>query len=170
MSSALVQRWAKGDYDTIYFGVQSSATDPALSPQFWLSSGNFHFWNPEQPAPATEWERRIDELFRQQAADLRVPERQRLVAEAVRILEDEVPAIYFVAPKVTLAVSSRVANPQPAPQIPQLLWSATRSPWRARADKSSPRKADALFSRNRERTCTAASRASCSAARCLPRS
>ena len=122
---ALVQRWAKGDYDTIYFAAQSSATDPGLSPQLWLSSGNFHFWNPEQKAPATEWERRIDELFRQQAAELRFPERQRLIAEAVRILEDELPAIYFVAPKVTLAVSSRVANPQPAPQIPQLLWSDT---------------------------------------------
>ena len=122
---ALVQRWAKGDYDTIYFAPQSSATDPALSPQLWLSSGNFHVWNPEQPAPATEWERRIDELFRQQAADLRLPERQRLMTEAVRILEDELPAIYFVAPKVTLAVSSRVANPRPAPQIPQLLWADT---------------------------------------------
>jgi peptide/nickel transport system substrate-binding protein len=120
---ALVQRWSLGDYDTIYFGVQSSATDPALSPQLWLSSGNYHFWNPEQKAPATEWERRTDELFRQQAAELRVPERQRLIAEAVRILEDEVPAIYLVAPKVTLTVSSRVANPRPAPQIPQLLWS-----------------------------------------------
>jgi peptide/nickel transport system substrate-binding protein len=120
---ALVQRWSLGDYDTIYFGVQSSATDPALSPQLWLSSGNHHFWNPEQKAPATEWERRTDELFRQQAAELRVPERQRLIAEAVRILEDEVPAIYLVAPKVTLTVSSRVANPRPAPQIPQLLWS-----------------------------------------------
>ena len=94
-SSALVQRWSQGDYDTIYFGVQSSATDPALSPQFWLSSGNFHFWNPEQPAPATEWERRIDELFRQQAAEMRLPERQRLIAEAVRILEDEVPGDLF---------------------------------------------------------------------------
>ena len=27
-------------------------------------------------------------------------------------------------PKVTLAVSTRVRNPQPAPQLPQLLWSA----------------------------------------------
>jgi peptide/nickel transport system substrate-binding protein len=122
---ALGQRWSQGDYDTIYFGVQSSATDPALSPQLWLSSGIYHFWNPEQKAPSTDWERRIDELFRQQASDLRVPERQRLIAEAVRILEDEVPAIYFAAPKVTLSISARVANPQPVPQIPQLLWSDT---------------------------------------------
>jgi peptide/nickel transport system substrate-binding protein len=124
-AGALYQRWLQGDYDAIYFGVQSTATDPALSPQFWLSSGNFHFWNPGQKAPSTDWERRIDEVFRQQAAELRFPERQRLMAEAVRILEDEVPAIYFVASKVTLSVSSRVANPQPVPQIPQLLWSDT---------------------------------------------
>jgi ABC-type transport system substrate-binding protein len=50
--------------------------------------------------------------------------RKRLFTDMLRILEAEAPALYFVAPKVTLAVSSRVANEQPAPQIPQLLWSA----------------------------------------------
>ena len=51
-------------------------------------------------------------------------QRKRLFIEVQRILADELPAIYFVTPKVTLAVSTRVANPQPAPQLPQLLWSA----------------------------------------------
>ena len=37
---------------------------------------------------------------------------------------DELPALYFVAPKITIAISSRVVNPRPALQIPQLLWSA----------------------------------------------
>ena len=41
-----------------------------------------------------------------------------------KILVDEMPAIYFVTSKVTLAVSSRVKNPRPAPLLPQLLWSA----------------------------------------------
>ena len=122
--NALGQRWGKGDYDAIYYGVQSSATDPALSPQFWLSSGNFHFWNPGQAAPATAWERQIDDLMRRQAAAPQLAERQRLFAEVQQILADELPAIYFAAPKVTLAISSRVVNPRPAPQIPQLLWSA----------------------------------------------
>jgi peptide/nickel transport system substrate-binding protein len=122
--NALGQRWSQGDYDSIYFGVQSSATDPALNPQFWLSSGNFHFWNPGQATPSTEWERQIDDLMRRQTAAPQLAERQRLFADVQRILADEVPAIYFAAPKVTLAISARVANPQPAPQIPQLLWSA----------------------------------------------
>ena len=45
-------------------------------------------------------------------------------AEVQRILGEEVPSIYFVAPRVTLAVANRVVNPVAALQIPQLLWSA----------------------------------------------
>jgi ABC-type transport system substrate-binding protein len=51
-------------------------------------------------------------------------ERRRVFTEVQRIFVDELPAIYFVTPKVTVAVSTRVLNPQPAPQIPQLLWNA----------------------------------------------
>jgi peptide/nickel transport system substrate-binding protein len=120
---ALFQRFAEGNYDTIYFGVQSSATDPALSPGLWLSSGDYHFWNPNQKTPGTDWERRIDELMRRQAETSNLDERRQLFTEVQRIFVDEMPAIYFVTPKVTLAVGARVVNPQPAPQIPQVLWS-----------------------------------------------
>ena len=121
---ALFQRFGQGSYDSIYYGVQASATDPALNPGFWLSSGKFHFWNPVQKTPATDWERRIDELMHRQATSPDLNERKLAFADVQRILADEMPTIYLVAPKVTLAVSSRVANPQPVPQIPQLLWSA----------------------------------------------
>ena len=59
----IFQRWSRGDYDSIYFGLQASSTDPALNSDFWLSSGQGHFWNAAQPSPATPWERRIDELM-----------------------------------------------------------------------------------------------------------
>lgn len=121
---AMLKRYMQGTYDSIYFGVQASATDPALNPAFWLSSGNFHFWNPGQKSPATDWERRIDELMHRQRTTPELAERQRLFAEVQRIFIEELPAIYFVTPKVTLAVSARVANARPAPQLPQLLWSA----------------------------------------------
>lgn len=42
----------------------------------------------------------------------------------LRILVDELPAIYFVAPRVMLAVSLRVAVARPVQQMRQLLWSA----------------------------------------------
>ena len=121
---AIADRWQKGDYDAIYFGIQNSQTDPVLSPQFWLSSGAFHFWNPRQPAPSTAWEARIDELMRQQSTTFDLAARQRLFADVLRIFEEHRPAVYLVAPRVTLAVSSRVRNERPAPQVPQLLWNA----------------------------------------------
>jgi ABC-type transport system substrate-binding protein len=68
----------------------------------------------------------MDELMQQQAAASSLAERQRLFAEVQRILAEEVPALHFVVPKVTIAASTRVRNLHPAPQIPQLLWAADR--------------------------------------------
>ena len=121
---ALGALWQSGQYDSIYFGVQSSATDPALNKDFWLSSGPWHFWNPGQRTPATEWEARIDDLMHRQASAQSLDERKALFTEVQRIFGEELPAIYFVAPQVTLAVSPRVGNPTPVPQVPQLLWNA----------------------------------------------
>jgi peptide/nickel transport system substrate-binding protein len=120
----LFQRWSAGDWDTMYFGLQASSTDPALNSELWLSSGAFHFWNPSQKAPATEWERRIDALMAEQATASDLPARQKAFAEVQRILSEEVPLVHFVALRVTLATSARVRNPAPALQLPQLLWSA----------------------------------------------
>lgn len=121
---SMIARWSKGDYEAIFHGWQASATDQAMNLDFWLSSGSSHYWNPRQPQPATPWEARIDELMQQYAASADLAERQRLFAEVQRIIGEEQPALYFVAPKVTIATTTRVLNPQPAPQIPQLLWSA----------------------------------------------
>lgn len=121
---AIAQRWMQGQYDSIYFGVQSSSTDPALYQEFWLSSGAFHFWNPRQPSPSTEWERRIDELMREQVAADTLAERQRIFAEVQRIFGHELPAIYFAAPRVIVALSHRVRNAKPVVSSPQILWSA----------------------------------------------
>ena len=120
----MMNRWMAGDYESIYFGIQASATDPAINTDFWFSSGAFHLWNPGQETPATEWEARVDDLMRRQVASPDQAERQRLFAEVQQILGEELPAIYFVAPRVTIAVSPRVGNPTPVLQPPQLLWSA----------------------------------------------
>ena len=122
--NSLGQLWQSGTYDSIFHGMQASATDPALNADFWLSSGAFHFWNPGQRTPATDWEARIDDLMRRQVTSSSLPERQELFAEVQRIFGEELPAIYFVAPEVRIAVTPRVGNPTPVPQVPQLLWNA----------------------------------------------
>jgi peptide/nickel transport system substrate-binding protein len=121
---AIIKRWLSADYDSIYHGFQASSTDPAMSLDFWLSSGTTHFWNPNQNKPATEWEARIDDLMQQQIAASDLAERQKIFAEVQRVFGEHLPAIYFAAPKVTVAFAPRVTNVTPANLIPQLLWSA----------------------------------------------
>jgi len=122
--NSMFERLSKKDYDAFYYALQASATDPALNPDFWLSSGSMHLWNRAQASPATDGEKRIDDLMRRQAAAKTLTERQQIFAEVQKVMGDELFGIYFVAGRVTLAVSSNVRNPQPSLLIPQLLWSA----------------------------------------------
>lgn len=121
---ALGARFAKGDYEAIYFGFQTSALDPALNLDFWLSSGSSHVWDPEQKTPATPWERQIDDLMQKQMAASTLGERQRLFTEAQRIFGENLPGIYLVAPNVTIALSRRVGGAVPGVLDPKILWQA----------------------------------------------
>jgi peptide/nickel transport system substrate-binding protein len=121
---AMVQRWMAGDYDTMYFYVVVDSFDPARSMDFWLSSGSFHFWNPNQTSPATDWEAHIDDVMRRQSATLDATERRRLFAEAQRVLAERLPILYFAAPELTYAMSARVAGAMPSVLQPAVLWNA----------------------------------------------
>jgi peptide/nickel transport system substrate-binding protein len=121
---SMFQRFARGDYDALYFGFQASSLDPANNLDFWLSSGSSHVWNPGQSQPATEWEARIDTLMQQQAAAPSQAERQRLFAEVQKIFGENLPAIYVVAPTVSVALHPRVGGAQPALLDPKVLWAA----------------------------------------------
>jgi peptide/nickel transport system substrate-binding protein len=123
-SGGMFQRFLKADYDSIYFATQASSTDPALNLDFWLSSGEGHLWNPGQSTPSSPWEARIDTLMREQSQNRDLSARQRAFAEVQRIFAEELPAIYFVAARVTVPTTPRVLNPTPVLQLPQLLWSA----------------------------------------------
>lgn len=122
--NALVDRMLRGDFDAIYFGYNVTDLDPAISKDFWLSSGAAHLWNMAQPTPATPWEREIDDLMARQASALDPVERRRLFAEVQRVFGEHVPALYFVAPRLYMGVSARTINLSPSVLRPQLLWAA----------------------------------------------
>ena len=113
-----------GKYESVYFGPGATDIDPAVNQDFWLSSGGAHFWNPGQAKPATDWERRVDELMARQVASFDENERKRLFTEVQKIFAEHEPAVYFAAPRVFLATSSRVSGYTPSLIPPQLLWSA----------------------------------------------
>jgi peptide/nickel transport system substrate-binding protein len=117
-------QWSAGDYEAVYFGIEPDSFDPGRNMDFWLSSGGFHLWNPRQATPATSWEARIDQLMQKQSTTTEPTERQRLFAEVQRIFHEQVPALYFAAPKVTIATSTRVKGVTASPIAPSVLWNA----------------------------------------------
>jgi peptide/nickel transport system substrate-binding protein len=121
---ALIQRIISKDYDAVYFGTETTSRDPANTLDFWTSSGGFHVWHMGQVKPATDWERRIDELMVKHVAAPDLAERQRLFAEVQRIFAENIPVIYVAAPRVTVALGPRVLNATPAPVRPTVLWNA----------------------------------------------
>jgi len=121
---SMYQAFGKGEYEAIYFGVDSDSLDPGRNGDFWLSSGAFHLWNPGQLKPATTWEGEIDRLMTRQASSLDGRERRQLLMDAQRVLAEHVPALYFAAPKVILATSARVRGVMPSVLAPNILWNA----------------------------------------------
>ena len=121
---SLFGRFGAGDYDSICYGFQTSALDPAMNLDFWLSSGSAHVWDPGQKTPATDWEKQLDTVMQQQAVAPTLAGRQQLFAEAQRIFGEALPALYFVAPKVTIATSRRVGGAQPVLLDPKILWNS----------------------------------------------
>jgi peptide/nickel transport system substrate-binding protein len=121
-SSQVVQRFLGAQYDAVYYNATKTDLDPGTNQDFWLSSGSAHPWNVEQKTPATEWERRIDELMVRQIASRDDAERKRLYDEVQKTFCDHLPIVFFVAPRVYAASSARVLNVVPSDARPQLLW------------------------------------------------
>jgi peptide/nickel transport system substrate-binding protein len=121
---ALIQRLQACDYDAMYYRPVFTDLDPAGNLDFWLSSGSSHFWNMSQRTPATDWERRLDTLMLEQAAELD-PERRREQFIAVqRIMAENLPVLYFAAPRMYYAHSGRLRGVLPSVLRPPVLWNA----------------------------------------------
>jgi peptide/nickel transport system substrate-binding protein len=116
----------KSDFESIMFFFSATSLDPAMNPDFWMSSGANHIWNVGQKVPATAWEKEIDDLMLQVTAQVDQAERKRLFDQVQRIFAENLPAIHFVAPRLYYAVSSRVGNLEPAINRPQLLWNVEK--------------------------------------------
>jgi peptide/nickel transport system substrate-binding protein len=123
-TNAVRARVVAGDFETAMINFIATDMDPAISKDFWLSNGGAHFWHFGQETPATEWERQIDTLMTQQTASTDAAERKRIFNEVQRIFSENLPVLYFAAPRVYVAANSRLINLQPSLTRPQLTWSA----------------------------------------------
>jgi len=121
---ALIQRLQACDYDAMYYRPVFNDLDPAANLDFWLSSGSSHFWNMSQKTPATDWERRIDTLMLEQAAELN-PDRRIMQFRLVQqIMAENLPVLHFAAPRMYYAHSARLQGVVPSVLRPPVLWNA----------------------------------------------
>ena len=131
-NGALIKRMLSSDYEAIYFRPLSTDLDPAGNMDFWSSSGSGHFWNlpdseasPARPAsPAPAWESRIDLLMAEQASTIDPDKRRQIFNEVQKVFSENLPVLYFVAPRLYYAHNARVLGVVPAVQRPPALWNA----------------------------------------------
>lgn len=125
-SGAVTERLLACDYDAMYYRPVATDLDPAGNMDFWLSSGSAHFWNLAQRTAETEWEQRIDTLILEQAATLDPDRRRQLFDLVQRIFAENLPALYFAAPRMYYAHGPRLLGVVPSVLQPPVLWNADR--------------------------------------------
>lgn len=120
---SLLERMSKSkQYDAILLGLIGVDDDPNHQMNIWLSSSVNHPWRPSQTAPATSWEREIDELLRGQFRATSQQARRKLLWRLQEIIEDERPLIYLVHPHVLSAASPLLRYLDPSVGRPRLFW------------------------------------------------
>jgi peptide/nickel transport system substrate-binding protein len=106
MVSKLMSEW---DFDTILIGL-TGGVEPHAGSNVWPSNGHLHMWNPQQEEPSTEWEARIDELFKKGAETVETDKRIEYYSEFQQIISEKLPVIYTVTPNSIYAVRDSLKN------------------------------------------------------------
>jgi len=102
------------DYECASMGFGGGGIDPASQLNVLKSDAPLHQWFPSQRAPATDWERRIDELMDAQMHTLDYAQRKKYFDEVQAIWADEMPMICIAAPSSAAAIRSDIGNVRPA--------------------------------------------------------
>ena len=123
--SAITNAWTKShDYEAILLGLSVTDPEPSSYASLMLSSGDVHQWRPNQMSPSTDWETKVDQLFREQAREPDPGKRKLKFYEIQRIMADASPVITIVARHVVSAAHSHVGNFSPSPMFPYSMWNA----------------------------------------------
>src|SRR6185503_18756758 len=123
--AGVTNRWTKSfDYDAILLGLSVTDLEPSTYANLLLSSGEAHQWRPNQKSPSTEWEKKVDQLFIEQARESDPAKRKSQFYEIQRIVADESAVIPIVTRHVLSAANSRIGNFSPSPMFPYSMWNA----------------------------------------------
>jgi peptide/nickel transport system substrate-binding protein len=117
------------EYEAMLLGLTSSDRDPTGSTNVWMSSGSMHVWWPLQKSPATDWEKRLDELMLKLSSTYDYSERKKYSDELQYILTDMQPLIYTVNQIIYVCAKEKLGNLKPAVARHRTLWNADELYW-----------------------------------------
>ncbi|MDP2652722.1 MAG: ABC transporter substrate-binding protein [Candidatus Omnitrophota bacterium] len=100
------------EWDALVMGL-TGGVEPHFGKNVWSSDGQLHLWNPRQKAPATDWEKRIDELFSLGVQELDEGKRKVFYDEFQVLVSQQLPVIYTVLSARISAVRNRFGNLRP---------------------------------------------------------
>lgn len=124
-TKTMLERLAQGtDYEAGLLAIAAGDTDPSSLRNFLLSSGTNHWWNPQQPTPATAWEKQIDERLNEFLTTADEKRRKALFDDVQMIMSEQVPFIYLVARDLIVAAKPTVKNLKPGLLQDPVLWNA----------------------------------------------
>jgi peptide/nickel transport system substrate-binding protein len=112
------------DYDAAVMGLGGGDADPNPEMNVWTASGTSHLWHLGETQPATDWERELDQLMRQQMVATDYAKRKQLYDRAQQIIADNLPFIFLGTPNILAGADARVGNFHPASLDPYTLWNS----------------------------------------------
>lgn len=95
--------------------------EPSGGKAVYKSNGRMHIWNPEQPSPATSWEKEIDTLFDLQEKEMDETRRIALFKKIQEIFSEEVPLIFLITPNSYVGIQEKWHPIKPSP-LGGILW------------------------------------------------
>ena len=95
------------DWQTIIIGFSGGSIFPTQGSNVWVSDGNLHLWNPLQREPATDWERRVDELYHTAKCVVEYEKAKPLWDEYQRIILEQCPVVYLVRSRAFFGLQNR---------------------------------------------------------------
>jgi peptide/nickel transport system substrate-binding protein len=108
------------DYDAAMMGFTGGG-DPSGGKAIYRSDGRLHVWYPEQPAPATDWEARIDEIMDLQERTLDEEKRIELIHEMQAIFSEELPLLFLITPNAYAGIRNHWRNVA-VPPLGSITW------------------------------------------------
>lgn len=108
------------DYEAAMMGFTGGG-DPSGGKAIYRSNGFLHVWNPRQKSPATDWEKRIDEIMDAQEIEMNPEARKRLIFEMQKIFSDELPLLYLITPMGYSGIAEKWRNVK-IPPLGSIIW------------------------------------------------